>query len=142
MEQFITFLGNNALLSAAWFILVIFIVIASIKIRLSPIKQLSPQELTFLVNRENGIVIDIRAEKDFKKEHIIDAINFSNEKITAKETAGLEKYKDRPIIITCASGLNSPKAASVLLNAGFTTVNTLKGGISAWQAAGLPLAKK
>ena len=93
MEQFITFLGNNALLSAAWFILVIFIVVASIKIRLSPIKQLSPQELTFLVNRENGIVIDIRPEKDFKKEHIVDAINFSNEKITAKETAGLE---DKP----------------------------------------------
>lgn len=142
MEQFITFLGNNALLSAAWFILVIFIVIASIKIRLSPIKQLSSQELTFLVNRENGIVVDIRPETDFKKEHIIDAINFSNEKITAKETVGLEKYKDRPIIITCASGINSPKAASILFSAGFTQISTLKGGVNAWQAAGLPLAKK
>ncbi len=142
MEQFITFLGNNALLSAAWLILVIFIVVASVKIRLSPFKQLSPQELTFLVNRENGLVVDIRPEKDFKKEHIVDAIHFSNEKITAKETVGLEKYKDRPIIITCASGLNSPKAASTLLNAGFTQIHTLKGGISAWSAASLPLAKK
>lgn len=142
MEQFVTFIGNNALLSSAWFILLILIIVTTIKIRLSPIKHLSPQELTFLVNRENGIVVDIRAEKEFKKEHIVDAIHFSNEKITAKEIAGLEKYKDRPIIVTCASGISSPKAASILFEAGFSTVHTLKGGVSSWSAAGLPLAKK
>lgn len=142
MEQFTTFIGNNALLSAAWFVLIILIIAITIKMKLSPIKQLLPQELTFSVNRESAIVIDIRTEKEFKKEHIVDAIHFSNEKINAKDLTGLEKYKDRPIIVVCAAGMNSAKAAGILHSAGFITTNTLKGGISAWVAAGLPLVKK
>ncbi|WP_448249818.1 rhodanese-like domain-containing protein [Thalassotalea agariperforans] len=142
MEQFITFAGNHPLLSAIWAVLVVLIIFTTIKMKLSPIKQLSPQELTFLVNRENGVVIDIRSEKDFKASHIVDAVHFANDKVNNNDFVSLEKYKDRPIIVVCAAGMTAGKASSALFKAGFANVNVLKGGLNAWLSAGLPLAKK
>jgi hypothetical protein len=58
MEQFITFAGNNGMLSAVWVALVVMIIVTTIKINLSPVKQISPQDLTFLMNREQGVSKD------------------------------------------------------------------------------------
>ena len=70
MDQFITFAMSQPLLSAAWLVIVLMIIVITIKIQMSPIKQLSTQQMTFLVNRESGVVVDSRSEKDFKAGHI------------------------------------------------------------------------
>ncbi len=62
--------------------LVVMIIVTTIKINLSPVKQISPQDLTFLMNREQGVALDIRSEKDFNASHILDSVNLSNEKST------------------------------------------------------------
>jgi len=141
MEQLITFAGNHPMLSMIWLILVILLIGTSIKMKLSPIKAVSPQELTFLVNRENGVVLDIRAEKEFKTSHILDAMQVPGEKISNNDFASLEKHKDKPIIVVCAAGMTAGKVASQLLKAGFSKVSVLKGGMGAWTGAGLPVAK-
>ncbi|QOL26515.1 rhodanese-like domain-containing protein [Thalassotalea sp. LPB0316] len=142
MEAFFTFLANNAVLTGVWLVLFGLIIFTSIKIKLSPIKQLSTQELTFSVNKENAVVVDIRSENDFRKQHIIDSLNCTSEKINKGELASLEKYKDRPIIVVCAQGISASKAANQLAKAGFSQVNLLKGGMNAWVSAGLPTVKK
>lgn len=48
--------------------------------------------------------------------------------------------KDKPIICQCESGSRSQQAAEFLAQKGFEVYN-LAGGISAWQAAGLPVKK-
>ncbi|RDI94561.1 rhodanese-like domain-containing protein [Meiothermus sp. QL-1] len=48
--------------------------------------------------------------------------------------------KDRPIICQCESGQRSLRAAEFLAEKGFEVYN-LAGGISAWEAAGLPVKK-
>ncbi len=48
--------------------------------------------------------------------------------------------KDRPIICQCESGSRSQQAAEFLQSKGLQVYN-LAGGISAWQAAGLPVKK-
>ena len=142
MEQVITFAGNHPLLSGSWVVLVLLIIFTTIKMKLSPIKQLSPQELTFLVNRENGLVVDIRPEKDFKTSRIIDSVHLPNEKVNSSDFTSLEKHKDRPIIVVCAAGMTASRAATLLSKAGFAKVSLLKGGLNSWLSAGLPLAKK
>ena len=132
---------SQPLLSAAWFALVSMIVVLTIRIQLSPIKQLSTQQMTFLVNRESGVVVDIRSDKDFKAGHIVDAIHLSNEKVTENNFTSLEKHKDDPIIVVCTAGISASKVASQMTKAGFTRVNLLKGGMNAWQSAGLPTTK-
>lgn len=142
MEQFSVFIGNNALLSAAWFAIVILIIFTTIKIKLSPVKQISPQDLTFLVNRSDGIVLDIRNDNEFKRSHIIDAKHISSDKITKKDFSSLENDKDKPIIVVCAAGLSASKVANDLYKAGFTQASLLKGGMNAWIGANLPIVKK
>jgi len=142
MEQLIVFAGNHPLLSVVWVGLVTAIIALSVMIKMSPIKQLSPQELTFLVNKEDGVVVDIRPDKDFKASRIIDSVHLPLEKANKNDFTSLEKNKDKPIIVVCAAGLTATKVASQIAKAGFTQVSLLKGGLNAWVAAGLPVAKK
>ncbi len=141
MEQFITFVSNNGMLSAIWVAVVVMIIVTTIKINLSPVKQISPQDLTFLMNREQGVALDVRSEKDFKTSHILDAVSLSNDKITKNGFSSLEKHKDNPIIVVCSAGLSAAKVANDLHKAGFARVSVLKGGMGAWTGAGLPVAK-
>lgn len=142
MEQFITFATNNGMLSAVWVALVVMIIVTTIKINLSPVKQISSQDLTFLMNREQGVALDIRTEKDFNTSHILDAVNLSNEKINKNGFTSLEKYKGNPIIVVCSAGISAVKVANDLHKAGFERVSVLKGGFGAWTGAGLPVTKK
>lgn len=141
IEDITAIVVSQPLLSGIWIALVVLIIAISVRIKLSPIKQLSPQELTFAVNREDGVVIDIRSPKEFNNGHIIDSVNASLDKINTNDLAALEKYKERPIIVVCASGLTSGKASNILLKAGFNRVSLLKGGLTSWTGASLPLKK-
>lgn len=142
MDELITFASTHAMLSAAWGAIVILIIFTTIKIKMSPVKQLSTQEMTFLVNRQDGLVIDIRTEKDFKTNHIVDAKYLSQEKIKNNDFASLEKHKDTPIIVVCTAGISAVKVANQLYKAGFSKSSLLKGGMNSWVNAGLPLTKK
>ena len=130
------------MLTAAWVGIFLAIIFISIRIKLSPIKQLSPQEMTLLVNKEEGVIVDIRADKEFKASHIVDAKNVTAEKINKNDIASLEKFKERPIIVVCTAGISASKSADQLVKAGFNQVNILKGGMNAWVNAGLPVVKK
>jgi hydroxyacylglutathione hydrolase len=50
-----------------------------------------------------------------------------------------ELATDRPLLIHCAGGYRSSIAASLLRQRGFDQVSELAGGLTAWEAAGLPL---
>ncbi|NMP30529.1 rhodanese-like domain-containing protein [Thalassotalea sp. M1531] len=142
MEQLMVFAGNHPLLSTVWVGLVVAILAISIMLKMSPIKQLSPQELTFLVNKESGVIVDIRPEKDFKVSRIIDSVHLPLEKANKNDFSSLEKHKDKPIIVVCAAGLTATKVANQIAKAGFSQVSLLKGGLNAWVGAGLPVTKK
>ena len=141
MEQLITFAGENGMLSAVWVALVVMIIVTTIKMKMSPIKQISTQDLTFLMNREEGIALDIRKDKEFKAGHILEAISLPSEKIKEKGLTSLEKYKDKPIIVVCAAGMSAVQIANDLFKAGFSRVSVLNGGMNSWTGAGLPVAK-
>jgi rhodanese-related sulfurtransferase len=141
MEQLIAFATDNALLSAAWAAIVILLIFTTIKIQLSPIKKITTQELTFLMNKEDGLVVDIRVEKEFKAGHIIDSKHLSSEKSNSNDFTSLENHKDKPIIVVCAAGLTSAKVANSLYKAGFTKTSILKGGMNSWLSGGLPVSK-
>jgi len=142
MEQFITFASNNGMLSAVWVALVVMIIVTTIKIQMSPVKQISPQDLTFLMNREQGVALDTRTEKEFNANHILDSVGLSDEKIKKNGFASLEKYKENPIIVVCSAGISAVKVANDMYKAGFSRVSILKGGMGAWTGAGLPVTKK
>lgn len=141
MAQFIEFVTNHPLLSLAWVVIFLLIVGGWIKAKFSAIRQVSPTELTMLVNRQDGVVVDIRSEDEFKKGHITGARQITASQIAEQKLAGLEKQKDAPIIVVCQAGMTAQKSAAVLAKQGFTNVAVLQGGMGAWSSASLPVVK-
>lgn len=101
-------------------------------------KELSPNAAIDLINHENAVVIDLRDPELFRAGHIIGAICTPADDFSQKR---MEKYKTKPLILVCARGLQSVVVATKLRTQGFTQPMILAGGITAWQAAGLPLVK-
>ena len=103
-------------------------------------KGVSPGEATMLMNREDAVVLDVREAEEFAAGHLPEARNIPATKI--KERLGeIEKFKERPLIVCCASGARSASVCSQLRRAGFARLHNLAGGVEAWQAASLPLKK-
>ncbi|EXF91310.1 MULTISPECIES: rhodanese-like domain-containing protein [Pseudomonas] len=102
-------------------------------------RSLSTAELTALVNKDQGVVVDIRPSKDFAAGHIVGALNIPQDKLTAR-VGELEKHKAKTIILVDALGQHSGTHARELLKSGFTAAK-LSGGISSWKADNLPLVK-
>lgn len=141
MNQFIEFITNHPILSSVWVVLFLLIIGSWLKSLLSPIKAISPTQLTLLVNRESATVLDIRSEDDFKKGHITDAKNLTQVQIDKQQLNGLEKHKEEPIIVVCQTGMSAGRAATALAKQGFTKVSILQGGMSTWTGASLPVVK-
>lgn len=101
-------------------------------------KSIMPQELSNLVNREEGVVLDIRDGADFKKGHIAHSIHILATNLD-NHLSELDKYKDKPVIVVCNMGHTATGVSKRLKNEGFTAVYKLKGGITEWKASNLPL---
>jgi rhodanese-related sulfurtransferase len=97
-------------------------------------------QATLLINQKDAVVIDIREPGEFAQGHILHARNMPLGELEAR-LKELEKYKARPVIISCATGNRSGSAAAILRKHGFTNVVNLNGGIAAWRQAGLPTGK-
>ena len=142
MQEYIDFIGRNPMLSAAWLGLFVAILYTSIRSLLSPIKVISNREATLLINRENGVVVDVRTVDEFAKGHIVDAVNILTTQIEANNLSQIEKHKDAPTIVVCESGQRAQGAAQALVKAGFKQVFILRGGMASWRAESLPVTKK
>ncbi|WP_372763073.1 rhodanese-like domain-containing protein [Pseudoalteromonas sp.] len=138
MDQYIEFISNHPILSVAWVGILLLIISGWIKSKFSAVRQINPQQLTLLINRENGQVIDMRAQKEFNAGHIAGAEHLSPEKAKKSDFSHLEKYKSKPIILVCTTGMTASGTATAMHKAGFEQVSVLSGGMGAWQSASLP----
>ena len=103
-------------------------------------KRASPLQVTQLINRGKTTIVDVRDAAEFANGHLRDAKN-----IPLADLAGrigeLDKSKTRTVVLVCQGGARADKAVRQLAAAGFEDVVSLDGGLTAWQAAGLPIAK-
>ena len=82
------------------------------------------------------LVLDIRAPKEWQHAHIDGSVNIPLNHLL--ERIG-EVPADRPLLVHCAGGYRSSIAAGVLQRKGRVNLTELTGGITAWEAAGLPV---
>ena len=103
-------------------------------------KTVTPQQLVSLVNGQNAAVVDLREAAEFRKGHIVDAINIPYGKVDSRWSE-LEALSERPVILVCKMGQFSSAIGKRLLAKGFKQVYRLGGGVSEWQVSQLPLVK-
>lgn len=117
-----------------------FLVIETLRQR-GDSSSLSPVQATLMINREDATVIDVREQNEFVQGHIPNARHIPLAALE-KRTAELEKLKQQPIIVCCASGARSSAAVATLRKLGCEKVFNLRGGIAGWQQAGQPVSRK
>ncbi|MBJ7266973.1 rhodanese-like domain-containing protein [Idiomarina abyssalis] len=142
MQELFEFVSRNPMMSGVWVVLLIALIVTTIRSAMSPMKSLQPQEATVWVNRGDGVFVDIRNKDEFKKGHIHGSVSLPAEKIKQKELSTIEKFKEAPIVIVCATGMTAKSAASQLIAEGFNQVAVLQGGINTWRSAKLPVSQK
>lgn len=132
MSQFIV---QNALL-------IIIAVIAAVSLAMPLINtrrfgpMVSSEQAVSLINKQNALVVDVRAQKDFKRVRIANSVNIPANEI--QNRLG-ELSKDRTIIVVDNSGNMSAAASKLLRGVGFTKVYELDSGLVGWMRDKLPL---
>lgn len=102
--------------------------------------KVSLLEATRLINQGKTLVLDVRPPSEFAAGHVLDARNVPLKELPQR-VGELDKFKNRTVIVVCATGVQSQRAVGQLKKAGFGEVFSLSGGLAAWQAQGLPTAK-
>ncbi len=107
--------------------------------RLSGIEQADTLKATRLFN-DDALILDVREDKEYAAGHIPKARHIPLGTLNSR-IKELDKYKNKPILVTCRSGQRSARACRILKKAGFETVFNQSGGIIAWERANLPVNK-
>jgi sulfate permease, SulP family len=102
-----------------------------------PITEISPVTLWRNLRQpieRRPLLIDVREPREFHQGHIMGA-----ELIPLPEllTNGFNLPRDREITLVCRGGRRSHRAAAVLQERGYEQIVVLRGGMLAWEAAGL-----
>jgi rhodanese-related sulfurtransferase len=103
--------------------------------------NISVNEATLLINRQDALVVDVRETAEWSTGHIPNARHIALGHL-GKHLSEIDKFKDKPVIVVCASGNRSRSGCGVLKKAGFQQVFNLAGGVGAWSDAGLPMTRK
>ena len=108
--------------------------------RLSGVEQADTLKATRLFN-DDALMLDVREDKEYAEGHIPRSKHIPLGQLKDK-LSELDKFKGKPILVSCRSGMRSANACRLLKKAGFETVYNLEGGIIAWGKANLPITKK
>ncbi len=103
--------------------------------------DLSPENFSKELKKQNVILIDVRRPEEFNEGHIKNAKLLPVQELSEEKIDELGVKKDDDILLYCRSGGRSGHALHMLDAAGYKHVRHLDGGILAWQEKNLPLEK-
>ena len=102
--------------------------------------SISPQQAAQLVNREQAVMVDLRDSAEFRKGHVIGAINIPYASFKQRINE-LDAHRDLPIVLICKMGQHAGSVGKQLAAAGFSKIFRVSGGIGEWQHQQMPLEK-
>jgi rhodanese-related sulfurtransferase len=137
MDRFLEFAGDHTLLVFALVTSFFLLVFSELRRKASGILNIEPTDAVRLINND-AVVIDLRSNEAYSRGHIVSARNVPMDELAARMDK-LANLKSKAIIAVCDSGVTSTRATDTMRKAGFENVYGLKGGMSAWGQAGLPV---
>jgi|SRR5215467_4744477 len=91
-----------------------------------------------LDQKEKFLLIDVREESEFAKDHLPNAIHLGKG-IIERDIEARVPDPQTPIVLYCGGGYRSALAADNLQKMGYTNVLSMDGGIRGWREKGFPL---
>jgi rhodanese-related sulfurtransferase len=97
--------------------------------------SIDPEDLYTL--EEPYVLLDVRTPEEYKISHLKEArfVNYTSFQVDALA----DIPKDARVVVYCSIGTRSAKAGIALLEAGYTDVHNLRGGIFSWVNNGYPV---
>lgn len=89
---------------------------------------------------KNTIWLDAREKNEYKVSHIKDAVYVGYDYFNLNAVKDMPK--DSEIVVYCSVGYRSEKIAEKLIDAGYTNVSNLYGGIFEWSNESKPVLNK
>ena len=106
----------------------------------STAKTLPPTQFKNMLEKQRGVLIDVRTPEEYKTECITGAVNINVQADDFKtRISNLDKNKE--CFLYCGIGKRSAIAMGIMMEAGFKTVYDLEGGITEWKKQGFPVTK-
>jgi rhodanese-related sulfurtransferase len=90
---------------------------------------------------EKFVLVDVREESEFAKDHLPGAIHLGKGVIERDVEARVPDL-NTPLVLYCGGGFRSALAADNLQKMGYTGVLSMDGGIRVWREKGFPLTRK
>jgi rhodanese-related sulfurtransferase len=140
MDRLLAYTSHHPWLAALAVVTALAVVVYELLLRIQNTASLAPQQAIQLMN-QGAAVLDLRPQEAYEAGHINGARHFQPDEI-ARAADALKRYKERPVIIYCDRGNVAAAAVRVLSRQGFTKVFNLRGGLNAWRAENLPLARE
>ncbi len=103
--------------------------------------QIDPTGAKQQMENAKPFVLDVRETAEMAKGKIAGSTNIPIRDLT-KMIAKLPESKTAPILTYCQVGYRGGMSVTILRMWGYTNVRTIKGGLDAWEKAGLPVVDK
>jgi len=137
MDMYLEFAANHTLLVSALLFSFFLVIFTELRRQASGTINLEPQAAVQLINAD-AVVLDVRSADSFALGHIVNAKNIPFDELEANQ-GKIDKLKTKPILAVCNAGVTSTKVVNRLRKSGIENIYGLKGGITAWTQANLPL---
>jgi len=137
MDRILEFAGNHTLLVTALMVSFFLAIFFELRRKASGTVNIDTVDAVKLMNND-AVVVDLRSADAFGRGHIVGARNIPSDELDAKASS-LAQDKSTPVVAVCDSGVSSTRAVNSLRQLGFESVYGLKGGMTGWSQAGLPV---
>lgn len=105
-------------------------------------QAVSVPEAVRLMNREKGVLVDIRDAAAYAAGHATGSRHvFMDDLNKTPLPSTLPSNKALPVLLMCDSGIKASKATALLRKAGYERAMTVGGGMNAWREAQMPVEK-
>jgi len=102
-------------------------------------KPMTCSQLVSLMNADQAVLVDVRANADYQAGHVHGAINIPHTKI-ATRISEIEKHREKIIVLADQMGQHAGGAGKEMTKQGYT-VRRFSGGMSEWQQQNMPVVQ-
>lgn len=142
LHQIIQFVIKHWMLASAFVATLLLLIFEESKHQGPGSGKLTSAAVTQLINRENGLIVDVRDANAYREGHIVNAKNMPLTDFDRLQEKLLATHREKPVILVDASGLKTPALLVRIKKAGFQKVFLLKGGMDAWKMDNMPVTKR
>jgi rhodanese-related sulfurtransferase len=103
-------------------------------------RELTTEQAKEFIKTDQPLILDVRTTQEYAAGHLPGAVHIPLHQLE-KRYSEVAQFRDRPVLIYCATGNRSTVAAKILIDKGFERISNLRHGIADWVRKNHPVEK-